>query len=225
MFSTIHIIEKHMNNKLYLYGASGHAKVIRDIVEACGDSVVGLFDDNFDVNEFQDLAVAHHFCGESPVMISIGSNRVRKHLANTLRTTFSTVVHPSAIISKRAIIGEGSVIMQGAIIQSEAKIGKHCIINTGASIDHECRIENYVHVSPHSTLCGNVTVGEGTWIGAGTTVIQGIKIGRWCMIGAGSVVTKDIPDGYLAVGNRCKLIKQINHEMLSDNAGGVSCNF
>ena len=105
-----------MNNKLYLYGASGHAKVIRDIVEACGDSVVGLFDDNFDVNEFQDLAVAHHFCGESPVMISIGSNRVRKHLANTLRTTFSTVVHPSAIISKRAIIGEGSVIMQGAII-------------------------------------------------------------------------------------------------------------
>lgn len=50
-----------MNNKLYLYGASGHAKIIRDIVEACGDSVVGLFDDNFDVNEFQDLAVAHHF--------------------------------------------------------------------------------------------------------------------------------------------------------------------
>ena len=57
-------------------------------------------------------------------------------------------------------------------------------------------------------------MGEGCWVGAGATVIQGIKIGRWCVIGAGSVVTKDIPDGYLAVGNRCRLIKKINQDLL-----------
>lgn len=99
--------------------------------------------------------------------------------------------------------------MQGAIVQACAHIGKHCIINTGASVDHECIIEDFVHISPHSTLCGNVHVGEGAWIGAGTTIIPGVKIGKWSVVGAGSVVTKDIPDGVLAVGNRCKVIKKL----------------
>ena len=63
--------------------------------------------------------------------------------------------------------------------------------------------------SPHCTLCGNVQVGEGTWIGAGSTVIPGVKIGKWSVIGAGSVVVRDIPDGVLALGNRCEVIKKL----------------
>lgn len=196
-------------NQVYLYGASGHAKVIRDIIESQGGRVVKLFDDNTEVHNLQDLQVVHSYSGEKPLIISIGSNAIRKTIAERLHTDFARAIASSAIISNRAVIGEGTVVMQGAIVQSESVIGKHCIINTGASIDHECRIGDYVHISPHATLCGDVTVGEGTWIGAGTTVIQGIKIGKWCVIGAGSVVTKDIPDGFLAVGNRCKLIREI----------------
>ena len=194
---------------IFLYGASGHGKVIRDIVEACGGKVLGFFDDDISADTLQDFSIKHEYHGESPLIISIGSNKVRKLLSEKLQTTFATAIHPSAIISPHASIGEGTVVMQGAVVQTEANIGRHCIINTGASIDHECVVGDFVHISPHATLCGNVHVGEGTWIGAGTTVIQGVKIGRWCMIGAGSVVSKDIPDGYLAVGNRCKLINKI----------------
>ena len=77
-------------------------------------------------------------------------------------------------------------------------------------MDHECVIEDYVHISPHCTLCGNVSVGEGTWIGAGSTIIPGVNIGKWSVICYGSVVTKDIPANSLAVGNPCKVIRQIN---------------
>jgi acetyltransferase EpsM len=63
-------------------------------------------------------------------------------------------------------------------------------------------------VSPHATLCGNVSVGEGTWIGAGAIVIPGVKIGKNSIIGAGSVVVKDIPDGVVAYGNPCKVIRE-----------------
>ena len=52
-------------------------------------------------------------------------------------------------------------------------------------------------------------MGEGTLIGAGSTIAPGVKIGSWSVIGAGSVVTKDIPDHVLAVGNRCKIIKNL----------------
>lgn len=196
-------------NKIYLYGASGHAKVIIDILKASKQEIGGLFDDNPNINTLSRYKVYHNKRDNIPLIISIGNNKIRKTIAENINCQFKTAIHPSAIISESASIDVGTVVMQGTIIQAETKIGKHCIINTGASIDHECIIEDYAHISPHATLCGNVSIGEGTWIGAGSTVIQGVKIGKWCVIGAGSVVTNDIPDNVLAVGNRCKIIKEI----------------
>lgn len=194
---------------MYLFGASGHAKVIIDILKATNTEINGLVDDNPDVNELLGYPVFHKRTDLSPIIVSIGVNATRKEVVGKLSGIFGKAVHPLAVISDTVSIDEGTVVMQGVIIQSDASIGKHCIINTGASVDHECVIEDFVHISPHATLCGNVTIGEGTWIGAGTTIIPGVKIGKWCVIGAGSVVTKDIPDNVLAVGNRCKIVKQI----------------
>lgn len=194
---------------MYLYGASGHAKVIIDILRANHKPVEALFDDNEKIHSLLNYPVLRSSEVRGPLIISIGNNSIRKKIAEALKVDFGKAFHPSAIISEEAGIDEGSVVMQGAIIQSDVRIGKHCIINTGASVDHECIIDDYVHISPHCTLCGNVQIGEGTWIGAGTTIIPGVKVGKWSVIGAGSVVTKDIPDNVLAVGNRCKIIKNI----------------
>lgn len=89
-----------------------------------------------------------------------------------------------------------------------ARIGRHCVINTGAVVDHECVVGDYVNVCPHTTLCGNVHVGEGTNVCAGSVVIQGIRVGSWTMVGAGSVVVKDVPDGVVAYGNPCKVVRE-----------------
>lgn len=194
---------------MYLYGASGHAKVIIDILEASGRKIDALVDDNPEVKQLQGYPVLHEHTGLSPFIVSIGANAIRKKVVEKLHAKFGKAIHPSAIVSPSITIGEGTVVMQAAIIQADTQIGSHCIINTGASVDHECVISDYVHISPHCTLCGNVRIGEGSWIGAGTIVIPGVRIGCWCVVGAGSVVTKDIPDGVLAVGNTCKVIKKI----------------
>lgn len=194
---------------MILYGASGHARVIRDIIEAMGESVSRLVDDNPETNTLDGLPVVHKLVADEPVILSIGSNRVRKMLDERYpNISWGRAVHPSAIVSPRATVDEGSVVMQGAILQAGVHVGRHCIVNTGAAIDHECQIGNYVHISPHATLCGNVHVGEGSWVGAGSTIIQGIHIGRGCIIGAGSVVTRNIPDGYVAYGNPCHIKRE-----------------
>jgi len=194
---------------MYLFGASGHAKVIIDILHNQNIEVEAIYDDNEAVLELLGIPVLHQKEIGSPIIISIGNNKIRKRLAEGLNLEYGTAIHSSAIISPFATIVEGTVVMQGAIIQSCASVGKHCIINTGATVDHDCELEDYVHISPNSTLCGNVFVGEGTHIGAGSVILPGVKIGRWSVIGAGSVVAKDIPDRVLAVGNRCKIIKTI----------------
>lgn len=200
---------------MYLYGASGHAKVIIDILKANGVLIDGLIDDNPDVTDLQGYPVFHQKENPFPLIISIGNNGIRKRISERLIGPYGKAIHPSSVISPSATIGDGTVVMQGTIVQANAWIGKHCIVNTGASIDHECQVGDFVHVSPHCTLCGNVHVGEGTWVGAGSTVIQGVHIGHWSVIGAGTVVTKDIPDGVLVIGNRTLQIKDLDAEMLN----------
>lgn len=191
-----------------LFGAGGHAKVIMDIIKAQGDLVGCIYDDAPLCNEINGSPIqrVHDSIVEGPLIISIGSNRIRERLAYRYPVRYAKAIHPSAIVSEYTRIGHGTVVMQGTVIQTDSVIGRHCIVNTGATIDHECHICDFVHVSPHATLCGNVHIGTGAWIGAGAIIIPGVKIGQWAIIGAGSVVTHDIPDGVKAYGNPCKII-------------------
>lgn len=196
---------------VYLYGASGHAKVVMDIARLACIEVPCLIDDNPQVNELAGLPVVHSAEGFSPIIVTIGNCQIRRDIVEKLgKREYMTVVHPSAIKAESVKIGYGSVVMAGAILNPDVRVGNHCIVNTGASIDHDCVLHDFVHVAPHCTLCGEVEIGEGTWIGAGTTVIQCVKIGKNCFIGAGSVVVKDIPDGCLAYGNPCRIITDNN---------------
>ena len=54
-----------------------------------------------------------------------------------------------------------------------------------------------------------VHIGENVWVGAGVTIVPGVSIGKNSVIGAGSVVVKDIPDNVVAVGNPCRVIREI----------------
>ena len=53
-------------------------------------------------------------------------------------------------------------------------------------------------------------VGRNGWIGAGVVIMPGVTIGEDTVIGAGSVVVKDIPAGVVAVGNPCRIMREIN---------------
>ena len=56
----------------------------------------------------------------------------------------------------------------------------------------------------------DIRIGDNTWIGAGVIVTPGVTIGKNCVIGAGSVVTRDIPDGTVAVGNPCRVLREVS---------------
>ena len=205
---------------MYLYGASGHGKVIKDIAEALGDSVEGFVDDNPNLSQYCEKKVYHQADGLSPMIVSIGINKTRKMIVRKLNCHFSTAIHPTAIVSPSAKIGEGTVVMPGAIINADAVIGKHCIINTGASVDHECVVGDYCHIAPHASLCGQVHVGEGTLIGVGASVISCIEIGEWCTVGAGAAVVANVPNNTTVVGVPAKALK--DNDLSTQRGGGKS---
>lgn len=57
-----------------------------------------------------------------------------------------------------------------------------------------------------------IKVGNNVWFGANVSVLPGVTIGDNTIIGAGSVVNKDIPSGVIAVGNPCRVIREITEK-------------
>jgi len=197
---------------VWIYGASGHGKVILDLLERDQKTVEGFLDDDESITEFEGYKVirpAELKSSLAEVIIAVGDNATRKMIAGKNRFRYITAIHHSATLSHHCLINEGCVIMAGAIVQRGAVIGRHAIINTGALVDHDCNIGDYTHISPGAILCGNVTIGECTWVGAGSTIIQGVTIGKNVMIGAGSLIRKDVPDNVLVVGNPQRILRKL----------------
>ncbi|MBO6255170.1 MAG: acetyltransferase, partial [Bacteroidaceae bacterium] len=138
------------NDKVYLYGASGHAKVVIDIARLAYYDVPCLIDDNKEVNELAGLPVAHSAEGLFPVIVTIGDCHIRRKIVDKLgKCEYLTVVHPNAIKADSVKLGVGTVVMAGAILNPYVEVGNHCIINTGASLDHDVKIGDFVHIAPH----------------------------------------------------------------------------
>ncbi len=89
-------------------------------------------------------------------------------------------------------------------IGESTMIGPNVTIATaGHPIDPSLRRAVYQYNIP-------VHIGKNCWIGAGAVILPGVTIGDNSVIGAGSVVTKDIPSGVVAVGNPCRVLREID---------------
>lgn len=208
--------------QIIFWGATGHAKVLREAVGHHGYELVAVFDNNRDVHPpFPDVPLHYgvegfkawlreHGFSETEALVTIGgaSGRDRLEIQNFLKRNGvrpATVIHPTAFVAKNATIEEGSQIIANATVGVETEVGKACIINTAASVDHESVLEDGVHIAPGAVLAGSVRVGSHTLVGVGAVVLPWIKIGSDVTIGAGAVVTKDVPDGVVAYGNPAKI--------------------
>ncbi len=201
-----------------LYGAGGHAQVVRDVLASQGIEVRRQLNDHpqnqhpASVNVhpgIRRLGIQDFPDPDLPIVMAVGRNGERAELVSMLearRARFHGPRHPSAIIAPTARIGEGTIVLHGAIVQANARVGRHVLVNTAASVDHDCLVGDFAHVSPHATLCGHVEMGEGTHVGAGAVLIPRVRVGRWCRVGAGAVVIRDLPDGVTAVGNPARIL-------------------
>jgi sugar O-acyltransferase (sialic acid O-acetyltransferase NeuD family) len=206
------------------WGATGQAKVLRELTSHLGYQLVAVFDNNPEVlSPFADVPLFHGREGfeewwqsfgarSAAFLIAIGgaSGRDRLRLQRSLEErglTPITAVHPAAFVAADASIGQGSQILMRAIVGVAARLGAACIVNTAASVDHESRLGDGVHIAPGATLAGCVEVGDFSMIGTGAVLLPRIRVGRDVIVGAGAVVTRDLPDGVVAYGNPARIVR------------------
>ena len=128
-------------------------------------------------------------------------------------------------------VGDGSKVGTFVEIQKGAKIGRFCKISSHSFICEGVVIEDNVFIGHNVTFindvfpratnadgsaqtdddwqCETTLIKQGASIGSSATILCGITVGENVIVGAGSVVTKDVPDGYIVVGNPAKILRKV----------------
>jgi sugar O-acyltransferase (sialic acid O-acetyltransferase NeuD family) len=201
--------------RVVIYGSrrDGHAKVLVDLLSTTDLDPEGLIDDQVEHGEhtIRGLAVLGTASvlrdlvgrGIEGLVIGFGSGPGRRAAIATARDAglaLPTVVHPSAVVSASASIGDGVQVLAHAYMGPDVVLHAGALVNTGAIVEHDTELGDGAVVGPGAVLAGRVRVGAAVEIGAGATVLPDRSIGAGACVGAGAVVTRDVAAGTTVVG-------------------------
>jgi len=207
-----------------ILGAGPQARVIPDVVAACGNLKLLGFVDVADERRFlrgdatrfpihdsaQFPAELKARLGNFSVLVSdpVGERSTQLITqAKEAGLSFINIIHPSAIISPSASLGQGVLILPGVILGPGVNLGNYVVLNTAVTIEHDSVLQDNVVIGPGVHLAGGVLVKSGTSVGIGVSSAPGVTIGSNCLIGAGSVIIENIPDSVVAAGVPAKVLR------------------
>ena len=193
---------KHKED-LILIGGGGHCRSCIDVIEMEGRfTILGIVDEkpaqDLTLTDYpllgreEDLPSLVRSCRN--FFITIGQiksseprTRVFAHLKQ-FDIVFPIIISPLAHVSRRAELGEGTIVMHQAIVNAGASVGRNCIINTKALIEHDVVIEDQCHISTAAVVNGAAKVKQGSFIGSNSVIRESIVVGEWSIVGAGVAV-------------------------------------
>ena len=212
-----------MNAKILILGAGGNSLGIVDAIEAAGTAAYGIagFLDDLPENRGKSIfgypvlgsieqAPEFPHCMLVNGISSVASFRARGTIVSRTQVPverFATVVHPSAVVSRRAVIGKGCVILANSVVCPEAILDDHVLILQGSTVNHHSHVGSHVTLSAGVTLLGHVDIGAGAFVGGGSSVAPYVKIGPAALVGMGSVVIRNVAPGSVVAGNPARELK------------------
>lgn len=135
---------------LLIVGAGGHGKVVAEVAEDIGYYEVAFLDDN-NPEAIGKISEIGKFVGEyGDAFVGIGNNKLRDELIQKLRDcgyTVPVLIHPSAYVSRTAVIDIGTIVEPKAIVNANSHIGYGCIISVGSVVDHDVEVGACCHIN------------------------------------------------------------------------------
>ncbi len=191
--------------KLLLVGAGGHARVVVELLRACGHHLSGFVDpsaapvpwleDTARVASSDNEAISLNTLPNLADHVAIGLGGVRpdslvarldvlRRYAAVFGTEPPALVHPSSFVGHPSSVGSGTQVMAGALINVGAAIGLGAIVNTGAVVEHDAVIGSGSHVAPRAIILGGARVGKCAMVGAGAVVLPEAVVEDYALVPA-----------------------------------------
>ncbi|MEB6677094.1 PglD-related sugar-binding protein [Acinetobacter haemolyticus] len=167
---------------LLILGAGGHGRSVAEAALLSGQwrSIIFADDSWPQRTEVAGFPIVANI-DKIPTLIStttaaipaVGNNQVRQAWFQKLKDLgipIATIIHPSAIIGSRAMLGEGVCILAGCIVGIDVRVEDGVIVNITSAIDHDCIIGMFSHLSVGVKITGNKEVAPFTFLAAGSVL-------------------------------------------------------
>ena len=142
--------------------------------------------------------------GAQAALACLGDNRLRHRLvlkAQAAGLVTPSFVHPRASVSKSAVLGPGSIVLDGAVVQPHARLAAGAVVSSNATVAHHSLLANGVYLAAGVTIGAGIDIGERVTAGVASAVMTGVRrIGADAVLGAGAVVIRDVPAGAVMIG-------------------------
>ena len=220
-----------MLKKIILIGGVGNGTVVASTIEDINSAsnekqyeIIGFLNDNETkpINGYPilgkiDIESATKYLSQKDVyfiytLVTARMNYKFLHKLLDLKiptNRFETVIHPTAVVSKQAKIGNGVCIQPFVSIGPNVEIGNHVQIFAQCLIGHNSILKDYSYVANNACIGANVVLKEGAYLGTNCSTLENITIGKWSLVGIGSVVIKSIDDYTKVVGNPSRVIGKV----------------
>jgi sugar O-acyltransferase (sialic acid O-acetyltransferase NeuD family) len=200
--------------KILLFPFNGNALEASDCLND-DFKLIGFIDDVKEVSDDRYKVFKRDVIDQfldAKIMVVPGSPTTYLNRSNIIKefekysTRFTTLIHPSASISKHAKIGKNVLIMAGVVISANAIIEDHVCILPNSVIHHDSIIKKYTLIGSNVSIAGSTVVEENCYIGSHTSIINNITIGEKSLIGIGTNVICSLPALSKSVGNPSRCI-------------------
>jgi sugar O-acyltransferase (sialic acid O-acetyltransferase NeuD family) len=114
---------------------------------------------------------------------------------------FATLIHPRAGLSRRTEVGHGVCICDGATIAGGVALGDHVFLGAHAVVGHDAMIDAHAVLAAGAVIGGAVHAQRACYVGSAAAIRPDVSIGRGSLVGLGAIVLRDVPDGFVVVGN------------------------
>lgn len=214
--------------KIVIIGGRGNGTVIASTIEDCRKaginvSCVGFLNDyETEVNEYPVLGgINKESWMRLPsdykfifAMSNVKQAFDRYHLLINLEIPlerFATIIHPTAVVSDKAKIGYGVVLMPFTLVSPNVNIGNHSQMYAQSFIGHDSELKEMVFVANNASIGGRVIVHNGAHLGSNCSVLERLNIGEFSIIGLASNVLTNVDAYDVFVGNPAKKIKKLKN--------------
>jgi sugar O-acyltransferase (sialic acid O-acetyltransferase NeuD family) len=206
--------------KLLIYGSGGFGREVYDLACRINNkenrwSDISFIDDireekllnGIKIYKFEEILSLK----DIECIVALGEPVHREKLYNRLvehNIKITTLIDPTAVVSKSAIIAEGCIICALSLIANNVQLKENVVVQPMSNVGHD------IIIGKHSVLSSNVSPGGGdifgdkVYVGMGAIIKEKLNIGDNSIIGMGSCVFNDIPPDVIALGNPARPMRR-----------------
>lgn len=209
--------------RLILAGGGGFGRELASWTDHCHaagivPALAGFIDDRPDAMAGHDTPWLGGF-GDYRVLpgdlflLSVGNPVTKAKMVESLRERggqFARLIHPSAILGRNCVHGEGVIMAPFSMNTADTKLGDFVTILSFSGLGHDASADAFTTISSHVDVMGGASLGKRVLVGSGARIMPKVKVGDAAIIGAGSLVLRNVKAGATMFATPAKRLRLSN---------------